>query len=195
MFDIADRLGPIARELLSAWSLLPAQDCVPNRADFDPMTIPRILPVISVLQRRGDDAWCFRVAGTEVERRWARHLTGLNYFDIDFVSPQAKHALRQEFRQIAEWPCGSWSRRRVAFASRRCAAIETLRLPLRNSDGRVGLIVSCSEEFPDTGTALVDAPREIINITEREYLDIGARCPPRGALAGGVHPEPTEFAA
>ena len=195
MFEIADRLGPIARELLTAWSALPAHNGVPDRADFDPMTIPRILPVISVLQRRGDDAWCFRVAGTEVERRWARNLTGLNYFDIDFVSLRAKQALRQEFRQIAEWPCGAWSRRRVMFASGRCAAIETLRLPLRTSDGSVSLIVSCSEEFPDTGAALIDAPREIINITEQEYFDIGAGCPPRGALAGGAHPEPREVAA
>jgi hypothetical protein len=146
------------------------------------MAIAEILPVVSLLQHLGCDTWCFRVAGTEVERRWARKLTGANYFDIDFVSPRAAAALRREFRQITEWPCASWSRRRVEFASGRCAAIETVRLPLRAGDGSVSLIVSVSEEFCNRTPSLSDAPREIIKITEQEFVDIGAGRPTEGAL-------------
>lgn len=146
------------------------------------MAISGILPVISLLQHMGDDDWCFRVAGTEVERRWARKLTGANYFDIDFVSPRAIASLRQEFRQVVEWPCASWSRRRVELASGRPATIETVRLPLRAADGSVSLMVSASEEFCQGTPAPSDAPREIIKITEQEFVDIGAGRPAESAL-------------
>ena len=53
------------------------------------MAIPRLLPVISLLQRSADgEEWHFRVAGSEIERRWGRNFTGLDYLGIDIVSPQ-----------------------------------------------------------------------------------------------------------
>jgi len=185
---IARHLGPTARALADYWASLPAPGFVPERRNFDPMRITRILPTISVLQREADDRWCFRVAGTEIERRWARHVTGSNYFDIDFVSPAAAEIMRREFGTMAAWPCGSWSRREVVFVSRRRAAIETLRLPLRANDGTTSLLVSCSEEFCAPGAPDPDAPREIIRIVDQQFLDIGAGCPGTGALAAPEAP-------
>lgn len=180
MSNIADCLGPIARELLTAWSRLPARDCVPDRADFDPMAIPRILPVVSLLERTGPDDWRFRLVGTEIERRWGRRITGSDFAAI--VSPQAAAVMRRELRNIVEWPCGSWCRRAVALQSGRRASIETLRLPLRAPDGQVTLVLSCSGELSPGPLTANDPGQEIHTIVEQRFLDIGAGCPTRGAL-------------
>jgi hypothetical protein len=181
--EIAGQLGPLSRQLMECWQRLPKCGVVPDRQRFDPMAIPRVLPVVSVLQRTADGGWRFRVCGSEIERRWRRKITAFNYFDIDILSPRAADAMRREFLRIVEWPCGSWSRRGVEFDSGRRALIETVRLPLRGNDGRIDLIISCSEEVGNwAATSTADAPREIIMITEQQYLDIGAGNPAAGAL-------------
>jgi hypothetical protein len=197
--EISARLGPVAHQLLTYWAALPKRAGVPDRRDFDPMAIVRILPVVSLLQRVADDEWRFRIAGTEIERRWERRFTGVNYLAIDIVAPRAADMMRREFCRIVNWPCGSWSRRTVKFQSGRAAVIETLRLPLRADDGDISLILSCSEEFSSGITLQPDAPREIIQITQQQFLDIGAGVPDQSALdepqegesaahsAGGVH--------
>src|SRR5258708_3450529 len=171
----------MAAELLTCWSRLPARGCVPDRKSFDPMAIARILPVVSVLERVGTDEWRFRLVGTEIERRWARTITGRDCLEI--VSPDAARIMRREFKEIVEQPCGSWSRRRVELVSGRLAAIETLRLPLRANDGTISLILSCSGELSGAAAAGTDPLREIIMISEQEYFDIGAGCPATDAIA------------
>lgn len=181
MYDIADRLGPIARELLDAWIKLPRDSgFVPSRASFDPMTIAHILPVISLIGREGEDQWRFRLVGTEIERRWGRIITGADCFAG--VSPSAAAVMRRELKSIVEWPCGSWSRRRSELLSGRAAAIETLRLPMRAKDGEITQILSCSGELAGKISALADPTREIIRIVEQEYFDIGEGRPPQSAL-------------
>jgi len=180
--EIAVSLGPAAQELWTAWSRLPSRNFVPDRKDFDPMTIIRILPIVSLLERTGPEDWVFRLVGTEIERRWGRKIAGIDFADI--VSPEAAAVMRQELRHIVEWPCGSLTQRRVEFHSGRRAAIETLRLPLRAPDGRVVLILGCSGELPGRRSELADRPREIITITEQRYLDIGAGSPAHEALVG-----------
>jgi hypothetical protein len=181
--QITEHLGSVAHDLLAYWAQLPKREWVPDRHAFDPMAIARILPVVSVLQREAGGDWRFRLVGTEIERRWERPLTGLSYFDINIVSRQAADIMRLEMSQVVEWPCGSWSLRRVEFRSGRRAVVETLRLPLRANDGSVGLIVSCSGELHERAAPADGAAREIIMITEHQFLDIGAGTPPDGALA------------
>ena len=180
MDEIADRLGPISRELLDAWLNLPRVDGVPSRDSFDPMAITHILPVISLIGREGEDKWRYRLVGTEIERRWNRKFTGIDCYES--VSPSAAVVMRRELKSIVEWPCGSWSRRRIELVSGRAAVIETLRLPLRAKDGDISQILSCSGELPGRITALADPTREIITIVEQEYFDIGAGCPSQGAI-------------
>jgi len=181
VYDIAERLGPIARDLLTAWSGLPREGLIPDRRSFDPMTIARILPVISVIERDDEDKWRYRLVGTEIERRWGRVITGTDCFEG--VSPSAAAVMRRELKTVVDWPCGSRSQRRVELLSGRAAAIETLRLPLRGKDGSVDQILSCSGELGATPLlASADPTREIIRIVEQEYFDIGAGLPAEGAI-------------
>lgn len=181
MYEIARRSGPVARELLQAWSQLPKRACVPDRNSFDPMAIARILPVVSLIERKAYDEWRFRLVGTEIERRWGRRLTGCEFGGT--VSPKVRTLMCYEFRQVVEHPCGSLSRRHIEFGSGRVAVVETLRLPLRDSEGAVSLILGCSGELPERAPAVLDLPRAIVTITEQTFLDIGAGCPSENALA------------
>jgi hypothetical protein len=77
--------------------------------------------------------WRFRLAGTEIDRRWGRAVTGLDYSKL--VAPRAFQAARREFEGIAQTPCGAFSVARVTFNTGRTATLEILRLPLRGNDG------------------------------------------------------------
>lgn len=182
--SIAEYMGPVARQLFEAWSALPKRDLVPDRRSFDPMAIARILPVVSLLEQASGDAWRFRLGGTELERRWGRSLTGLDYFSI--VSAEMAVAVRREFAAIVEQPCASWSMRCVEYESGRRAGMEALRLPLRARDGSLGLILSCSGELTGRNIREIDRPRTILRITRQRFIDIGAGVPAENALGAAA---------
>jgi hypothetical protein len=172
---VIERLGPAARDLLAAWSVLPRRDGVPARADFDPMAVPHILPVVSLIERIEEGEWRMRLAGTEIERRWGRTLTGVSYVDI--LAPAAAMSTLCEFEAICRQPCGSWSMRHLDLSSGRRLDVETLRLPLRAADGGLSLILSCSGELTGRFTHEPDRCREILTVIEQQFLDIGAGIP------------------
>jgi len=182
--EIFERFGPIARELLAAWLRLPREGVVPDRDSFDPMAIRRILPVISLIERKGEETWCYRLVGSEIERRWGRRITGMDV--IQGVSPEAAAMIREELRTVVEWPCGSWSQRRISLRSGRVAAVQTVRLPLRVKDGTVSQILSCSGELSGDGSAAADPTREIVRIVEHQFFDIGAGLPTQSTLVPRV---------
>ena len=171
-YSIEDKLSPVARELLDAWSRLPRRDHVPFRASFEPMSVPRILPVI-LLFERSDCGWRFRLAGTEIDRRWGRPVTGLEYTEL--VSAEGFRAARQEFEGIAQTPCGSFSVATVTFKSGRRSTLEILRLPMRANDGSVSLILcSAAEAFARKTPHGADMAQEIDSFEQRQFFDIGA---------------------
>jgi hypothetical protein len=172
---VVNRMRPTARDLLAAWSALPRHDGVPVRADFDPMAVPHILPVVSLIERVEEGEWRMRLAGTEIERRWGRTLTGLSYTDI--MAAAAAASTLCEFEAICRRPCGSWSMRHLELSSGRRIDVETLRLPLRAADGSVSLILSCSGELSGRFLHEPDRCREILTVVEQEFLDIGAGIP------------------
>lgn len=175
MGTICDRFQPASRKLWAAWSGLPRPDIVPSRASFDPCAIPSILPVISLIERTGSDEWRVRLAGTEIERRWGRELSGLTYAEM--LSSQAVEVTHCEFDAICRQPCGSWSLRHLELRSGRKLQTETLRLPLRDKHGDVTLIVSCNGELGADLLCEPDQPREIVTVFEQEFFDLGAGIP------------------
>jgi len=170
--SLSDQFGSAAKHLFGAWSLLPKHEHVPYRQSFDPMMVVRILPVITLLQRVGDKEWRFRLAGTEVDRRWGRPLTGIDPLEI--VAPEVAPNIRREFGEVVRQPCGSWSVRRVTIGSGRWADIETLRLPLRAKDGSVSLIIGTSGELCDRHAYQGDLHRSITAVEQQWFFDIGA---------------------
>lgn len=175
MDSISGRLQPAALTLLEAWSHLPRQDGVPLRASFDPLSVARILPVISLVQRISADEWRVRLAGTELERRWGRPLTGLNYADV--MSPQVTVITHREFETICSQPCGSWSLRHLELQSGRRLETDTLRLPLRASDGSISLILTSNGEIGTDLQCRADPSQGVVTVVEQHFFDIGAGIP------------------
>jgi hypothetical protein len=173
--SIFARLQPASQKLWAAWSRLPRPDIVPARSSFDPCDIPSILPFISLIERTERDEWRVRLAGTELERRWGRELSGLIYAEV--LSSQAVKVTHCEFDAICRKPCGSWSLRHLELRSGRRLQTETLRLPLRDRDGGINLIISCNGELSPDLMRETDQPREIVTVFEQEFFDIGAGVP------------------
>ena len=184
--SIAQYMGPVARQLLDAWSALPKRQLVPDRRSFDPMAIARILPVISLLERAGEGEWRFRLIGTALEQRWGRRMTGLDYFTI--ASAEAAPVVRREFEGVVEQPCASWSIRCVEYDSGRHAGLEALRLPLRARDGSLSLILSCDGELSGRAPREIDRPMTILRVTRQRFIDIGAGVPAESTLPGSAQP-------
>ena len=157
MPSIADQLGLSAKELLAAWSLLPKHEHVPYRESFDPMSVVRILPVLTIFEWTSDGEWCFRLAGKEIDRRWGRPVTGLSF--AEFVEPEVTPKLRRQFDEVVRRPCGSWSVGQVEFASGRAATLELLHLPLRGKDGTVNLILGSGDEISAHSSHQPEPPR------------------------------------
>jgi hypothetical protein len=172
---ICDRFQPASQKLWEAWSRLPRPDIVPTRASFDPCDIPGILPVISLIERVSPGEWRVRLAGTELERRWGRELSGITFAEV--LSPQAVEVTHCEFEAMCRQPCGSWSLRHLELRSGRRLQTETVRLPLRDKNGVVNLIVSCNGELSPDLMRETDQPREIVTVFEQEFFDIGAGVP------------------
>jgi hypothetical protein len=144
---------------------------------------PRVLPVM-VLFERGEHGWRFRLAGTEIDRRWGRTVTGLDYTQL--VSGEAFHSARREFECIAQTPCGTFTAARVTFNLGRRAALEILRLPLRASDGRVSLILCSAAEVSQRKAAHgADLAQEIGGF-EQQFFDIDAGLPWRVAVIASL---------
>ena len=173
--SITARLQPEALLLFEAWSRLPRVDGVPARSSFDPVSVARILPVISLIQWISATEWRVRLAGTELERRWGRPLTGLNYADV--MSPPVTAITFHEFETICTQPCGSWSLRHLELRSGRRLETDTLRLPLRASDGSVSLIITSNGELGTDLLCQTDPSQEVITVVEQQFLDIGAGIP------------------
>jgi hypothetical protein len=176
VYSIADELRPTSKRLLAAWIDLPKHELVPYRDSFDPMAVIPILPVLTILQRGDDQAWRFRLAGTEIDRRWGGKVTGLDFTEL--VAPQVVPIMHREFDEIVRTPCGSWSAAHVEFSSGWQTTIEFLRLPLRAKDGSVSLILSCAPELPSSEiTHLPGLPVSLGEIVQQQFFDIGGGTP------------------
>jgi hypothetical protein len=181
VYGITHELGPTAKKLLTVWSTLPRYELVPYREAFDPMVDVTILPVLTIFERGSDQVWRFRLAGTEIDRRWGRKVTGLAFTEL--TAPDVAPIMQREFDEIVRTPCGAYSLGHVEFDSGRLVAVEFLRLPLRARDGSVSLILSCAPELPRKATYQPDVPVSVGKIATQQFFDIGGGIPSDTPLA------------
>jgi hypothetical protein len=187
--DASSSFGSVAGVLWAAWSGLPKRDLVPDRADFNPMAIGPVLPVVSLIETENGSDWRIRLTGTEIDRRNGFSLTGREYLSL--MSDEARLFYAGVFGEIVGRPCASWEIRQIVRASGGVATIEVLRVPLRAADGEVRLILSTNEEITPTRClpgsdklALPDSVQSVLLPRQHTFIDLGA----------GV-PSPAEFAA
>jgi hypothetical protein len=54
---------------------------------------------------------------------------------------------------------------------------ESLRLPFRDKNGEITLILSCNGELAPQSIREADHPRQVVTVFEQEFVDIGAGVP------------------
>ena len=79
------------------WSRIRGNRATPDQADIDPKALKRLLPIVFLLEARGDGGFIYRLAGTTLCDRLGGELRGRNYlnqWDAD-SSTRVARLLRQ----------------------------------------------------------------------------------------------------
>lgn len=92
----ADRLPDPLGGLFRYWDSIRGDRPLPNRCDFDPVAIPRLLPHLILVEVLRDDAdgevadFRFRLIGTHVDERMNERYTGRKLSQIHSKRPGSK---------------------------------------------------------------------------------------------------------
>lgn len=122
---------PAALELHAYWKVKIGTDGCMERAAFNPMDIPHLLPQIFIAEPSGDE-WRFRLVGTDFCRRFGKDVTGLTVREV-FGSKTAKIAHTDYASAISTGQ--PMTSRACYFDPQNPAAIsEAIYLPFRGRD-------------------------------------------------------------
>lgn len=170
-------LSGAAKEFADYWAALPKLDCVPRRRDFDPASLPAILPSFVILEVENPESVRFRLAGTAEVERYGQEVTGRNY--LDFVPAARRPKAYAAFRNMLDCPCGMLAIIYSTASSGEPFLNEALGFPVRGQGDQVNLIYFQSnnrprELFHDNWS---DKLERHVAVTRRVFVDIGAGVP------------------
>jgi len=175
--NLPERLGAVAARYVDYWLSLPKADGVPARADFDPLAIREILPYFLLweLNRGHDSKW--RLVGSGIRDWFGRELTGRDVLELhtDDAKPKAIAA----GLAMGAQPCGAWGYMALHSPQGYDFLVDVVRLPLRDSAGRVTLFGNTMERLQDRTffDAMAAAGARMVNFVEHRFIDIGAGLP------------------
>ena len=90
------------RELFDYWRLSAGSRSMPARTDFDPLSVPRLLPHIGLIDvRDGIDQASFRLAGTQLYSVYGCEITGKRVADV-FSGTQGEYWGRIHSRVVEQ---------------------------------------------------------------------------------------------
>ncbi len=170
-------LSDAAKEFAGYWSALPKLGDVPRRRDFDPASLPAILPSFVILEVESPESVRFRLAGTSEVERYGQEVTGRNY--LDFVPVARRPKAYAAFRNILDYPCGMLA---VIYSITACGEPflnEALGFPVRGQGDQVNLIYFQSNNRPRDlfHDNWADKLERHVAVTRRVFVDIGAGVP------------------
>jgi hypothetical protein len=169
------------RDLGLYWAGLPKRPVLPNRSDFDPADIPRILPHVVFHDLRSPGRSILRVVGTRVVERFGLDPTGRDY--TDFVAADRRARAYEELWKVARHPCGMHVTMRAVFEGGRSTTAGALGLPLQaDADPEGRFLVFVDELLPDEGARpewwdTRAHPLLRFEVLARSYVNIGAGIP------------------
>lgn len=163
-----------ARQFFVYWDSLPKTGFVPDRADFNPAAIYRLMPTMTILEIMSPDRIEMRLVGTDLVRRMGTDPTGKNY--LDSIAPDARQFYLEMLDRQISHPCGRQTILRTHEATGILARVEALSLPMTHRLSGHPLIVSY---FGPTESIGFDgrADREVQNFEDIRWIDIGAGVP------------------
>lgn len=108
---------------------------VPLKSDLQPRDMIKILPLVSMTERYGDDDIRVRLTGTRLDRSFSKNLTGTNV--MEYYSPKDRPIMRALHRGVTEGPYGAVSRVNLKLTDRSLNNCASIYLPFRNASGDV----------------------------------------------------------
>lgn len=161
-------------EYLRHWTSLRRDRTLPDKSDFLPEEVPRLLPFFAIYELVSPELIKIRLAGTEMIRRHGFESTGSNYLDL--VEPYRRPKASEALWQIATHPCGM----RVVLQQRYAGGVlqetEALGLPVRNDQGDNPLLFYTAFPIERAKNDLLDRS-QVLTVLDREFIDLGAGTP------------------
>lgn len=139
---VADRefADPRLGLLLEHWNAKRGEQPAPHRADIDPLDIPRLLPILNLIEvTHGPLAFRHRLVGTELVDKLGRDVTG-EVVGAGLYAEAAEEIL-DTLRTIVEQVRPYYRLARLDWFERRWLTMESLELPLLGDDGRVAMVL------------------------------------------------------
>jgi hypothetical protein len=164
------------RVLYEYWNAIRGEALVPRRAQFDPLALVAILPMLQLFELQSRRVIRCKLAGTALRDFFGFDCTGRNL--IELTPPD-----RQRTRSWRNWtgvaqPCGGVYGGTVRFASGAHARFVGISLPLRpDRDGAPPQIVSVVAGVADLGWINKQTELKLLVPDEFVFLDIGAGVP------------------
>lgn len=117
------------RALLDYWIGKRAQRAMPDRADIDPIDIPKLLPDIGLLDViDGGRRFYFRVVGSNINRSFGHDYTG-HYLD-DVAPIGYSQFITLLYRKVVQTRCPVYSLGKCRYRDSSVRSIQRLLLPL-----------------------------------------------------------------
>lgn len=166
-------LSDRARQLFSYWNSLPKINLVPDRKDFNPAAIHKLMPIVSILELVSPARVEVRLVGTDLVDRIGAEITGGNY--LESLEPELRPAYLQILNTQISHPCGRRTVLKTREESGILSSVEVLSLPLTHEGTGNPLILSCFEPTESIGYEY--GGRGVKGFDDVVWIDIGAGVP------------------
>lgn len=150
--------APLLRIMRDYWTGKRGQRQFPARKDVDPLDIPKVLPVLTLVDVvRGDPLrFRYRLIGTKITEMARRDATG-RWLDSELYGDRTEDML-WIFRTCARQKSPVAVREKILFIDKSWVLVEALAVPLGESDEEVDIIMICVEVVDDP---VLDHPKDI----------------------------------
>ena len=159
------------------WQKLPREGLVPDKSDFIPEDIPKLLPNIIIYELISENIIHTRLSGTALDARDGFIKTGKNY--LDFVAPDRKKKASEAFWLLSNHPCAMRVISKFRSANGLVKEVESIGAPL-NDQKTGGKFLYYSSKEINLSTNVIQPLKdelEIITVTQRDFIDIGGGIP------------------
>lgn len=177
MLAAEDILSAVSlRRFYEYWDGLPKRGFVPDRADFNPAAIHKLMPSVTMLEVTAPDFILVRLAGTAIVVTVGVDMTGHNY--LDYFTPEDRTTYLSILGTQLAWPCGRRSVIHARKATGVLGRIEVLSLPMYYARTGNPIMLNCFEAMKSTGIDDGSLP-EVEGVEDIQWIDIGAGVPPK----------------
>ena len=159
---------------LDYWSGLPKRDGIlPDRQDFDPVDIAKLMPMTVMIEGSSPEDMRFRLFGTGIQALTGFDLTGERY--MDYQAADARHSFTSAMALQLDPPCGRASDLTVRAQNGQTTFLQTLVLPMAFEKKGVPLLLG-HVSILDRGD-FGDGAFEVLSLANSRWIDLGGGVP------------------